>query len=141
MPLNRRSVLLTFAASAGLAACGSPQGSGGYQIPEPQPGQGLIVLYRPSAAVGGALRFPLTLNSASIGGLANGTVMTQSVGPGQYTVQTRAPSVDGTSSVSLDLAAGQTVYVRGNAILGYPTYRPQLVVISSTQAQSEIAAM
>jgi hypothetical protein len=139
--MKRRIAILTLFAAVGLSACGSPQGSGTQQVSQPQAGQGVIALYRPSAAIGAGLRFPMTLNGSSVGNLSNGTVISQSVAPGQYVVQTSAPSVDGTSSVTVNVAAGETVYVKRNAIIGYPTYRPQLLVVSPSQAQAEIAAM
>jgi len=99
------------------------------------------VLYRPSKAIGSGLRFPMTANGASIGNLTNGAVITQSVPPGQVVLQTSAPSVAGFSSVTVSVAAGETAFVRGEAVLGHPTYRPRLLIVPSGQAQSEIGRM
>ena len=99
-PIKRRDFILSISALSALAACGSPQGSGNFQLPQPQDGQGLLVIYRPGSAIGSGLRFPLTVDGMSVGNLSNGAVITQSVSPGEHVVQTSAPSVDGTSGVA-----------------------------------------
>ena len=146
--MDRRQILLTLASGLFVAGCGAPQttsvsssAASSGAIPQPQSGQGLVVLYRPYAAKGGALRFMLTLNGSSISSLANGTVVTQNVTPGQYTFVTSAPSVAGSSTVTTQVAAGQTVFIKGDTVLGYPTWRPRLVIVGEAQARSEIAAM
>ena len=141
MLMNRRGAVLGLVAATGLAACGSPQGAGNYQIPQPQEGQAQIVMYRPSAAIGGGLRFPMTVNGMSVGDMPSGTVLTQSVSPGDHVVSTNAPSVDGTSSVPVSVAAGETAFVKGEAVLGWPTYRPRLVVVPSSQGRSDVSRM
>lgn len=146
--MNRRNALFTLAAGLLLTGCGAPPntsnnaaGVSGPSVPQAQQGQGLIVLYRPYLAKGGALRFQLTMNGSSIGSLANGTMVTQNVSPGQYTIVTSAPSVAGSATVSTQVAAGQTVFIKGDTLLGYPTWRPNLVIMGEAQARREIAAM
>lgn len=146
--MHRREALLVLASSLFVVSCGTPPsptgnaiGTSGPSIPQPQAGQGLVVLYRPFIAKGGALRFMLTMNGAAISNLANGTVVTQNVTPGQYTFVTSAPSVSGTSTVTTNVAAGQTIFIKGDTVLGYPTWRPRLVIVGEAQARSEIAAM
>ena len=139
--MHRRTALSLMLATTALAACGATPGSSGYVVPAPQEGQGLIVAYRPSSAFGSGLRFPLVVNSSLVGDLTNGTVITQNVPPGDYVVQTSAPSVDGTSSVSVPVAAGQTVFIKGEALWGYPTGRPRLLLVSDAQALSDLARL
>ncbi len=139
--MKRRDFVISLSVLPALAACGSPQGSQNIQIPQPQPGQGLVVLYRPASAVAAVLQMPITLNGNPIGSLANGGILTSSVSPGQYAVQVTAPSIDGVSSVSISVAAGETVFVRGETALGWPTGRAKLVLTSPGQASSEISRM
>lgn len=139
--IKRRQFLLTITAFAALTACAGSTGSQNIRIPEPQPGQGLIVLYRPASSVAAVLQMPITVDGTSIGSLANGGVLTRNVSPGQYNVQTTAPSVDGVSNVSTTVAAGETVFLRGETALGWPTGRAKLVAVSPAQARSEIAGM
>ena len=154
--MKRRIFLLSFTAMTTLAACAGPRNpqtatnaqsgqtapvNSSIQIPQPQAGQGLIVLYRPSSALAAVLRMPITVDGTPIGSLANGGFLTRSVPPGQYLVQTTAPSVAGVSNVSVSLSAGQTVYIRGETALGYPTGRAKLFQVSAGQAKSEIAKM
>lgn len=139
--MNRRAFVTMLLAAPALTACRAPQGSSGYVVPAPQAGQGLIVIYRPRSAVGSGLRFPLTVNASLVGNLANGAVITQNVSPGDYVLQTSAPSVDGSSSISVAVAAGQTVFVKGEALFGYPTYRPRLLVVTEAQARSDLARL
>ena len=146
--MDRRSAFFTLAAGLLLVGCGAPQtttnnaaGVSGPSVPQAQQGQGLIVLYRPFIAKGGALRFPLTMNGSSIGSLANGSVVTQNVAPGQYSIATSAPSVAGAVNVTTQIAAGQTVFIKGDSLLGYPTWRPNLVIVGEAQARRELAGM
>jgi hypothetical protein len=139
--MKRRDFILSISALSALAACGSPQGSGNFQLPQPQDGHGLLVIYRPGSAIGSGLRFPLTVDGMSVGNLSNGAVITQSVSPGEHVVQTSAPSVDGTSGVTVRVGAGETAFVKGEAVLGWPTYRPRLVIVPNSQGQAEMARM
>jgi len=139
--MNRRNFVIATAAFSALGACTVPQGGQGFQIPQPQAGQGLILLYRPTKALGAVLQMPVTVDGSPIGSLANGGFLTRGVSPGQYLVQTTAPSIDGVSNVNISIAAGETVYMRGETLWGYPAGRAKLVRVSASQAQSEIARM
>ena len=139
--MKRRNFLLSLTALGAMTACGSPQGAQSYQIPQPQPGQGLIVLYRPASAVAAVLQMPITVDGTPIGSLANGAILTRNLAPGQYLVQTTAPSVDGVSNVSVTLAAGETVFIRGETALGWPTGRAKLVPVSAEQGRSEVGRL
>ena len=139
--MKRRDFLLSASAVSALAACGGAQGSLNYQIPQPRAGEGLIVLYRPQSSLAAVLQMPITVDGTSIGSLANGSVLTRGVVPGQYLVQTTAPSVDGVSNVSVSVGAGETVFIRGETALGWPTGRAKLVSVQASQARAEIGRM
>ena len=146
--MRRRNVLVTLASGLLISACGATPpstnnaaGAPGQTIPQPQAGQGLIVFYRPSSAAGGALRLPLTLNGNSVGYLSNGSVITQNVSPGQYTIVATAPSVSGTSQFNTNVAAGQTVFIKGETLWGWPAGRASVAIVGEEQARGEIARM
>lgn len=148
IPMRRREVLVTLASGLLLSSCGSQSpsannvsGSSGRSIPQPKAGRGLIVFYRPSRAAGSALQLPLTMNGYSVGNLSNGAIIMKDVDPGQYTIVATAPSVSGTSTFATDVAAGQTVFIKGETLWGWPAGRASVAIVSEAQARSEIAGM
>lgn len=147
--MRRREVLVALASGLFISGCGAspsssmnsnPSGSG-RSIPQPQAGQGLIVFYRPPSALGSALRLPLTMNGSSVGDLSNGSVITKNVSPGQYTIVATAPSVSGTSTVNTNVSAGQTLFIKGDTLWGWPAGRASVAIVNETQAKSEIATI
>jgi len=127
--------------SAPVAAAKIPQAKSD-NLPSAKPGKGLVIFYRPSKAVGGGMRFEI-IDSAkgSIGQLLNGKVISSDLKPGSHTFTTRAPSVDGMDSITVSAEAGKTYYVRGDLIVGWPSYRPKFVRMSEAEARSELASM
>ncbi len=143
--MRRREVLVTLASGLLLSGCGSPSssannvsGSSGRSIPQPKAGQGLIVFYRPSRAAGSALQLPLTMNGYSVGNLSNGAIITRDVDPGQYTIVATSPSVSGPSTFTTNVAAGQTVFIRGETLWGWPAGRASVAIVGEAQARSEL---
>lgn len=134
--LNRRQLLMTSAAAT-LCAGGLHAAA----IPSPASGQGMIIVYRPRRAVGAVLLFSTTVNGTSIGNLTNGRMLAHAVPPGNYTVETVSASVGGVATVSMQLQAGQTVFVRAGTRMGYPAGRPSLALVSNQQGQSEVSAL
>lgn len=136
MKLQRRRVLKLFAASVGV-----PSALGAASVPAPASGQGLIVVYRPKRAVGAVLLFSTTVDGTLIGNLTNGRVLVKDVAPGPHRVETASASVAGLASVAVDVAAGQTVYVKAEARMGYPAGRPSLALVSEAQGASDVARL
>ncbi len=139
---------MTLASGLFVAECGAPQsyensssGASGRSVPEPQAGQGLIVFYRPNSAAGSALRVPLTVNGNSVVNLSNGAVIMQNVPPGQHTIVATAPSVSGTSTFSTNVGAGQTVFIRGETLWGWPAGRASVAIVGEAQARGDIAGI
>lgn len=132
--LNRRRFVGT------LAVLGFfPKALSAASIAKPASGQGMIIVHRPRRAVGSVLLFSTTVNGTSIGNLTNGRVLAQQVAPGNYTVETVSASVGGVATASV--SAGETVFVRAEARMGYPAGRPTLAVVSPQQGQSEVSAL
>ena len=134
--LNRRLFLSSAMAAALCAKTGQAA-----PVPAPPSGQGMIIVYRPRRAVGAALLFSTTVNGATIGNLTNGRMLAHAVAPGNHTIETVSASVGGVATVSTSVQAGQTVFVRAEARMGYPAGRPSLALVSSQQGQSEVSAL
>ena len=134
--LNRRLFLSTAIATALCAKAGQAA-----SVPAPPAGQGMIIVYRPRRAVGAVLLFSTTVNGTSSGNLTNGRILAHAVAPGNHTIETVSASVGGVATVSTSVKAGQTVFVRADARMGYPAGRPALALVTSEQGRSEVAAL
>ncbi len=111
-------------------------------LPTAKADMGLVVFYRPSRAKGAGMRFEIIDGAkGSIGMLKNGTVIQRDVEPGSHTFTTRAPSVDGTDSITINAEAGKITYVKGEIIVGWPTWRPKFSRVSESDAQSDLVQM
>ena len=108
-------------------------------VPAAKPDQGLVVFYRVKKAKGKAMRFQISDSSArSIGNLSNGSMFHIYLDPGQHTFDVRAPSVDGSDLITLDVVAGETYYVQGEILWGWPAGRPKFSNVMESQALSDI---
>ena len=106
-------------------------------IPEAQADKGLIVFYREKKSKGAALRFQISDGGGvSVGNLSNGSTFHVYLEPGQHTFRVRAPSLDGSDSVTLNVVAGGTYFLQGEILWGWPTGRPKFNQVSETIAAS-----
>lgn len=108
------------------------------EIPQAKEGMGLVVFYRESGFSGGAVRFNLNQGQEPIGALNSGTVLFRDVEPGQHTFWSQAISKD---SISIDVVAGKTYYIKGVVKMGLVVGRPQLSIASEAEANPSIAKM
>jgi hypothetical protein len=108
-------------------------------VPAAKPDKGLVVFYRLKKAKGAAIRFEITDASAkSLGNLSNGSMVHEYLEPGQHTFRARSPSVDGSDSITLDVAAGDVFYVQGEILWGLPAGRPKFTRKQESQALADI---
>jgi len=108
-------------------------------VPSTQVDKGLVVFYRVKRAKGAAIRFQITdMSGASVGNLSNGTMIYQYYEPGPRTFDVRTPSVDGSDLITLDIVAGETYFVQGEILWGWPAGRPKFSRPSEPQALSDI---
>lgn len=108
-------------------------------VPSTKPDKGLVVFYRLKKAKGAAIRFEITDASAkSIGNLSNGSMVYEYLEPGQHTFRARSPSVDGSDSITLDVAVGDVYYVQGEILWGLPAGRPKFALRTESQALADI---
>lgn len=128
-----------------LGACSSTRTSStspAASVPEAKPGMGQVVFYRLNKAKGKAIRFEITdAAKGSIGALSAGAVIRHDLEPGSHTFTVRAPSVDGQDIVNVNIEAGQTQYVRGKILWGWPAGRPKFEHVSESTAKAELAKL
>ena len=104
--------------------------------------KGTVIFYRQKKAKGAAIQFNITDAAAgSVGALSNGTVIRRDLDPGSYTFTVRSPSVDGQDMIIVNLEAGQTVYIQGEILWGWPAGRPKFTRMSDAQAQAHLAKL
>jgi len=127
------ALLLTFS----VGGFSSPAFSA--DVPEAKPDKGLVVFYRERQAKGAALRFQISDDSGqAIGSLSNGSMFHVDLSPGQHSFNVRAPSMDGSDRITLNIEAGQTYYVQGVILWGWPTGRPKFNRVGESQAVPSI---
>ena len=111
-------------------------------VPAAKSDKGLVVFYREKKAKGKAIRFQITDRSGvSVGTLSNGSMFYQYYDPGQKTFDVRSLSVDGSDLITLDIVAGETVFVRGEILWGWPAGRPKFSRPAESQALSDIGKL
>jgi hypothetical protein len=105
-------------------------------LPQMKEGKGLVVFYRESSFKGGAIRFNLNQGQEPIGSLPSGTTLYRYVEPGQHTFWSQVISKD---SITIDVVAGETYYIKGVTQMGLLAGRPKLVLATESKAKSAIA--
>jgi hypothetical protein len=104
-------------------------------VPEAKPDQALIVFYRSKSAKGSGVRFQIRESGGiSTGTLTNGSMFYKYYQPGQITFDVSTPSIAGSDLITLDTVAGETYFLRGKILWGWPAGRP-----SFSQEQEDMA--
>jgi hypothetical protein len=121
----RITVAIALIALVGCAASGPT-----FEEPEAIPsGQGLVYIYRPSKFMGSAIVFDIHAGKKEddfeITTLKNGGYFPFYVEPSELTLWAETESE---ASVTLDVEAGETYYVRGSTGVGFFVVRPVLEV-------------
>ena len=111
------------------------------ELPEARADKGLVVFYRTKRATGAAIRMQITTSDRTAGTLSNGKMFYQYYDPGQRTFDVSTPSVAGSDLITLNLEAGQTYFVRGEILLGWPAGRPRLTQESESRASQDISKL
>lgn len=135
--MKKINILALFALLAFLAL--TTQGS--YAEPinqEVRKDKGLVIFYREKAFKGGAIRFNLNQGQEPIGALPSGSTLQRYVYPGQHTFWSEAISKD---SVTVDVVAGQTYYIKGVVQMGVLAGRPKLSIVPESVAKPAIDKM
>ena len=126
--------LLALCVSMGL----SPVSVIAASLPEIKPDMGLVVFYRNSSFKGGAVHLNIRSSDGSAGILKSGTMFYKYFEPGSRTFDVSTPSVAGSDLLTLDIEAGNTYFVRGEVLIGWPVGRPALRQESESRALNDL---
>jgi len=97
--------------------------------------RGLVYVYRPSSFFGGGFSFNVKTGETVITTLSNGEYYPyfSPLGEKEFWAQTESKS-----SVTLDVKAGETYYIKGELGVGFLVGRPHLMVVDPEIAEKEI---
>ena len=108
------------------------------EVPQADSDKALVVFYRVKSFKGGAIRFNVQYAEGQIGSLGSGTYLYKQLEPGQYQFWSQVISQD---SITLNLEAGKTYYVKGEAQIGVFAGRPKFTQVSESQAKADLAKL
>lgn len=92
-------------------------------IGTPSAGKALVVFFRPSKFVGGAVGFKVRENDVELGKLRNGNYFAIEVDPGQHSYVVHSEAKDVTT---IEAEAGETYFLSGSISMGVLAGRPNL---------------
>jgi len=104
-------------------------------LPEAKSDKGLVIFYRLSGFKGKAIRFNLNHSEGSIGQLLSGTYLYKYLEPGEHKFWSQAISQD---SITLNVEAGKTYYVKGEVTMGVLAGRPKFTQMSQSEALTDL---
>ncbi len=108
------------------------------EIPEAKPDKGLIMFYRLSKLSGKAISFSVDHADGAIGTLTSGAVLYKYFEPGPQTFYSQVIS---RASLTVNVEAGKTHFLRVDSKMGLAVARPKFVLVSNSKARSEIAKL
>lgn len=105
----------------------------------PPTGQGLVYIYRPGKFMGGGAGFDVHTGTKeadrAVTYLQNGGYFPFYTPPGEITLWGKTES---SASVTLDVKAGETYYVKGSIGVGFIVGRPRLEVVDNATGAKEV---
>lgn len=107
-------------------------------IPTAKPDQGLVVFYRMSAFKGKAIRFNVNHAEGTLGQLLSGTYLYKYLEPGTHSFFVQGVSLDGQDSITMNVEAGKTYFVKGEVLMGWPAGRPKFTQMSEPEALADL---
>ena len=110
-------------------------------LPEVEPDKGLVVFYRSKSMKGAAIHMLIKSSDGAAGNLTSGSMFYHYYEPGQRTFDVSTPSVAGSDLITLDIKAGETYFVRGEIMMGWPRGRPRLSRVQESKALQDIGKL
>ena len=135
MKIHKCRTFLVFIVIA-LSAFSSPALTA--NIPAAKPDKGLVVFYRMSAFKGKAVRFNVNHAEGTLGQLLSGTYLYKYLEPGTHNFFVQGVSLDGQDSITVNVEAGKTYYIRGEVLMGWPAGRPKFTQMSEPEALKDL---
>jgi len=137
--LQYLKLVFTLSLAIFISACTSVQYADLKEMPSASPDQALVYFFRESKFQGGAISYYIYEgekdNKEKHGALKNGTFFYIFREPGTHTFWAKTEAKD---SVTLDLLAGETYYVKGEVDMGFFAGRPDLTIVHAAEGSSEI---
>jgi hypothetical protein len=91
----------------------------------PEAGKAMVIFYRPSRFVGGAVGFIVREGTTELGKLRSGNYFTVQVTPGKHTYVVHSEAQD---ELTIDADSGETYYIEGEigvgVLVGHPHIKP-----------------
>jgi hypothetical protein len=91
----------------------------------PDPGKAMVIFYRPSRFVGGAVGFIVREGTTELGKLRSGKYFIVQVTPGKHTYVVHSEAKD---ELTIDADSGETYYIEGEigvgVLVGHPHIKP-----------------
>ena len=110
-------------------------------LPQVKSDKGLVVFYRSKTMKGAAVHLLVRSSNGAAGNLTNGSMFYQYYEPGLRTFDVSTPSVAGSDLITLDIKAGETYFVRGEVLMGWPVGRPKLTREQESKALRDIGKL
>jgi hypothetical protein len=102
------------------------------------PEKGTVIFYRTRSAKGSAIGLNITGgDTGMVGVLKNGSKIVKEMPVGEFTFVVNSPSIAGQDSVTIDVEAGKTYYVKGEAKWGWPAARPGFTLMDEKKGKAE----
>lgn len=99
---------------------------------------GTVIFYRTRSAKGGAIGLNITGgDTGTVGVLKNGSKIVKEMPVGEFTFAVSSPSIAGTDSVTINVEAGKTYYVKGEAKLGWPAARSRFTLMDEKKGKAD----
>lgn len=96
----------------------------------------LVYVYRPKSFVGGGVSYTVHADGQTVTKLVNGGYYPYFSPPGEVEFWAKTESK---SSVTLDVRAGETYFIKGTVGVGFLMGRPHLMQVDAATGQAEIA--
>jgi len=132
--------MVALALVLGLSGCASPGPPGGEMQPlsAVPASKGRVFFYRDNTFMGGAVRPDILLNGQVVGVSRPGTYFVADVAPGTCEVMARTET---TVTLSLDIRAGETHYIRSAISMGLLVGRIQFTQVTEQEARTAMEAL
>jgi hypothetical protein len=133
--VTRNQLRLAVSLAALALACGCAASGPAFEALDPPRDKALVYIYRPELGDGPLLRFNVAVGQQRIVYLIRGGYFPYLAAPGETEFWAGS---EGHASVTENLRAGHTYYLRGTARAGLFVHRPELEFVSGEEAEPDL---
>ena len=134
-PIYRSGSLVTLVAMFLMVGCAPTLGPVFQTTAKAPGGAAVVYIYRPSHFGGSGVSYDVRANGVVVVTLYNGGYYPYFAQPGEVELSAKT---EASSSVTLDIKAGQTYYVRGTVGVGFFVGHPRLEIVPAEVGEKEI---